>query len=1110
MKNSAVLFYLKKIQRFPYSTNVRDEKRVQNNFTRNQIIHFKKILKRKELFSLWKLNSLGKRRKSLKTSNFLRNNLLENQTKIDSFSFKNSKFGFLSKKSLEQKLSKKCQSPFFFNTISCSSPFLKYQSKNTLKKQSLHKKEYRNVLRKIVLLKCKSLKKQSFPFFFVRKKKLERNILSKKTNLFNFLSFSSFPTSFFQKMIKISFAMLNHFLQSQILNRQEMSSIFFLKNTNNCFLPSKYFKNFIFFKFFFPSIFNQNRRKKDDSKRIQIHKFQEKFLEKKTNLAQFFCKEAFDMNIQKTLKKKNQAIEEFENKKYVSNSCFFDFFSLKLKSLLFQFFVEIQFSFFSNLKNFQSIKINQNKFHIYLNKKIFFQAKKNQDKFNFFFQNFSSSFREKKRYVYFLFENFKQLDQKIVSCVQWNAHFSFTQPILFVQQKKRKEVEEKRAAQSTCLLLTQKPLEIQNQIKKCRFSFQKTWCLKFFILWTSSFLKDFADTTKLQKNLKTPTLPYKRNVHLNHIFKNQRKQTSEKYKKNLFLTSFKLYKKLLFLFVEYFFSANYLSSKNDSSQNFQDFELIFSQFLKVPLSSFEVKIKKTKSFLSNEIFSGRMIDSSILYFFLKSTNFSKVDEIHLIQNLQKTLFQNKKNSFSKLLFPVLTENQHGYEALKNKNMALKFSSFCLPKQKKQKQSFLQGLSLTAETFFYSNVFSFDLEKNIFHLFRTFEAKKIRTQVKKKTHFFFSSNLFFFKNFFLINHFRKYSLINPLDLIFQTYHGNFLFYESTLLFFLNFLNVRKFLKMFGPYFEKVTLSKGFLFHNLSFNSFFPLNNDNFFEHIFSISSFNPQTAPMIRNSKNIQSLLKFRNVFWLFSNKLGVSQIQHGRMNSLQISSIFSLFAFLEKRKFFSIKKNYFKNSFFVKMNFPGFNFRGLCLSVSFQHEKNLQRSFSFDTTLTRENIDLHLKECKKILKNSIGQKQLDFMKKLQTKIRGWCHRYKRISKKSVFYYCDSMMLKFLWNWACRTHPNKSKYWIRQKYFHLIHSKNFSHVSKKWFFGKKIGKKFFCLPLHSQTQIQNTFSKQFAEYFYSPTFLRWLKQLEKEDGFQIFLRKHEKSGLETRK
>jgi len=126
----------------------------------------------------------------------------------------------------------------------------------------------------------------------------------------------------------------------------------------------------------------------------------------------------------------------------------------------------------------------------------------------------------------------------------------------------------------------------------------------------------------------------------------------------------------------------------------------------------------------------------------------------------------------------------------------------------------------------------------------------------------------------------------------------------------------------------------------------------------------------------------------------------------------------------------------------------------FKHENNIQPILFFQKKPTRKAISMHMNECQKILQHSIGQTQLTFMKKLQRKIFVWCIYHKSSSTKKIFQLCDAIFMKYLWNWAKKTHPNKSKSWIRQKYFHLT-------SQKKWFFGKKIGNRFICLQFHSK-------------------------------------------------
>lgn len=90
------------------------------------------------------------------------------------------------------------------------------------------------------------------------------------------------------------------------------------------------------------------------------------------------------------------------------------------------------------------------------------------------------------------------------------------------------------------------------------------------------------------------------------------------------------------------------------------------------------------------------------------------------------------------------------------------------------------------------------------------------------------------------------------------------------------------------------------------------------------------------------------------------------------------------------------------------------------------------------NLLNYLKLCKKKIQLSGTETQYIFIKKLQRKIYAWSYYHRFFSHKSVFRYCDLKIFEFLWHWACRRHPNKSKKWIQKKYFY-----NFQN--KSWFF-----------------------------------------------------------------
>lgn len=60
------------------------------------------------------------------------------------------------------------------------------------------------------------------------------------------------------------------------------------------------------------------------------------------------------------------------------------------------------------------------------------------------------------------------------------------------------------------------------------------------------------------------------------------------------------------------------------------------------------------------------------------------------------------------------------------------------------------------------------------------------------------------------------------------------------------------------------------------------------------------------------------------------------------------------------------------------------------------------------------------------------------KLRGWANYYRHAVSKEVFAYVSHKVWQMLWRWCLRRHPNKSKYWVRKKYFG-------SPKTKSWLF-----------------------------------------------------------------
>ncbi len=61
--------------------------------------------------------------------------------------------------------------------------------------------------------------------------------------------------------------------------------------------------------------------------------------------------------------------------------------------------------------------------------------------------------------------------------------------------------------------------------------------------------------------------------------------------------------------------------------------------------------------------------------------------------------------------------------------------------------------------------------------------------------------------------------------------------------------------------------------------------------------------------------------------------------------------------------------------------------------------------------------------------------KLNPIIKGWANYHRHVVSKRIFTQLDNKVFRLLWNWAKRRHPNKSKQWIKNKYFKSIGTRN---------------------------------------------------------------------------
>jgi len=512
-------------------------------------------------------------------------------------------------------------------------------------------------------------------------------------------------------------------------------------------------------------------------------------------------------------------------------------------------------------------------------------------------------------------------------------------------------------------------------------------------------------------------------------------------------------------FSQHFFSFSPSEPKNCQTQTFLD-------------TVYDVNILKKYFFSKKEIhFSLNFIFSSELKNFCESSVKKERN-----QNL-KTIYQ-KRNSFNGffpdfLFFEKFEKNIYHFEKIlkfrqKKKKVGNEYYSFFFNSEiqyfefqkESEKQVFLNSKNLLYKNFspsffnVHSDFLFFFKKKNFFRISELFSEKKM---FKKKNTYFFLN----FHNLFLIfNIFPSFRvLLNTQKIFIFTENKKYNLKREEVCKYLQSATLSIQQKIL---FQGEKNSKKLLFFDclkvVKFfwkDKFFSFNIFNYKKNIWFI----PEKISFFPTKKGIDFFSNISVVFAFFlfticKNSFFLQKYFLEKMPKWHVYSLSRKFQRKEKRKKreFEIKE---------KMKLFSIKFSPFFLSSSIRCEKNFKNIFFLKKKPTREAIFDHLFNCKQCIKKAIGQKQFYFMKKLQKIIQSWYIEYKGLGMKEIFSYCDSMLLKFFWNWAKKTHPNKSKYWIRKKYFHQI-------SSNKWFFGKKFGKKFLFLRFHS-------FIKFFPEY-----------------------------------
>jgi RNA-directed DNA polymerase len=145
---------------------------------------------------------------------------------------------------------------------------------------------------------------------------------------------------------------------------------------------------------------------------------------------------------------------------------------------------------------------------------------------------------------------------------------------------------------------------------------------------------------------------------------------------------------------------------------------------------------------------------------------------------------------------------------------------------------------------------------------------------------------------------------------------------------------------------------------------------------------------------------------------------------------------------------------------------------------------------SKENVKSFLKQIRKTIHDSRSTNQVDLIKILNPKIRGWANYHSSIVAKRTYNKVDHAIWRALWNWAKRKHQDKGTDWVLKKYFspYGLRSYCFSGIEKPAA-GKAIKRKLVIasdIPIVRHIKIRhdiNIFDPQHEEYFEARTSVR---------------------------
>jgi RNA-directed DNA polymerase len=88
-------------------------------------------------------------------------------------------------------------------------------------------------------------------------------------------------------------------------------------------------------------------------------------------------------------------------------------------------------------------------------------------------------------------------------------------------------------------------------------------------------------------------------------------------------------------------------------------------------------------------------------------------------------------------------------------------------------------------------------------------------------------------------------------------------------------------------------------------------------------------------------------------------------------------------------------------------------------------------TPSTDNVKTFLAKVRQVIKGNAQTKAGHLILQLNPLIRGWANYHRHVCSKQTFRTIDAAIFNRLWRWARRRHLNKSRHWVKAKYFPAV-------------------------------------------------------------------------------